>query len=192
MKKENKYQIKLLGYFFALLLLIPAIGAKAEPGLNSAGLMVGQIWPSGEIGKDVDSAVAPGLFYEYEASDVFSLYTSAVKSTHTDGNLKLLTTSLGMKAHLVYLDKLSPYAIVGAGLYFAKKHIAATDEEAQKTLFGLQVGLGMDLDLSDRVFMGLEFDIHNLFAGHVTLPKNGKTEVSGRWAGFFLHAGLHF
>ncbi len=176
----------LLGFFFSAPL------AQAEPGDHAAGLMVGQTWPSGEIGQDVDGNVAPGIFYEYTASDVFSLYASAVNSSHSDGHLKLFSTNVGMKAQLFYLDKLSPYALVGAGLYFVKKRITRTNEVADKTNFGLHLGLGADLDLSDRFFIGLQFDIHNLFTGTVSLPANGRTEISGRWTGFFLKGGVRF
>lgn len=177
--------IGLLGIFF------PFFGFAAE-GDHAAGLMVGQVWPSGEIGKDVDASVAPGIFYEYSASDVFSLYTSAEKSSHSDGKLKITSTSLGMKANLLYLDKLSPYVMVGAGLYFVKKRVGAALEEANKTLFGLHLGFGGELDLSQRFFVGLEMDIHNLFTGAVTLPTAGRTEISGRWTGFFLRGGVRF
>jgi opacity protein-like surface antigen len=134
--------------------------------------------------------VAPGLFYEYAASDVFSLYASAVHSSHSDEALRLWSTNLGMKANLVYFDKLSPYALVGAGLYFVKKKYGA--ETASKTNFGFHLGLGADLDLSERFFIGLEFDIHNLFSSTVTLPVAGRQEISGRWTGFFLKGGVRF
>lgn len=152
--------------------------------------MIGQVWPAGEIGKNVDANMAPGIFYEYTASDVFSLYASGVQSYHSDGLLKLLSTNLGMKANLVYFDKLSPYALVGAGLYTVRKRIGA--ETVKKTNFGLHLGLGAELDLSDLFFIGLEFDIHNLFSSTVTLANGGRQEISGRWTGFFLRGGVRF
>jgi opacity protein-like surface antigen len=178
----------LFGFFFSLF-------AHAADGDQAAGLMVGQVWTSGEIGKDVDGAVAPGIFYEYGASDIFSLYASAISSKHNDGMLKLTSTNLGMKANLLFLDKLSPYALVGAGLYFVKRQISIAPvppAEAKKTVFGLQLGVGAELDLSRRFFVALELDIHNLFSGSVTVPGYGKTEISGRWTGFFLKSGVRF
>ena len=178
--------VALLGIFFPIF-------ASAAEGDHAAGLMVGQVWPSGEIGKDVDAAVGPGIFYEYGASDVFSLYAEAVKSSHSEGNLKVTSTSLGMKANLVYLDKLAPYAMLGAGLYFVNKRVGPVSQFlAKKTLFGLHLGLGAELDLSQRFFLGLELDIHNLFTGSATVPGYGKTEISGRWTGFFLRGGVRF
>ncbi len=189
MKVPSQYRTKLLGFIFALFLPLTPL-AHGEAGDHAAGLMIGQVWPSGEIGKDVEGNVAPGLFYEYTASDVFSLYASGIKSTHSQGNLKLLSTNVGMKANLVYFDKLAPYALVGAGLYFVKKRIGA--ETAEKTNFGIHLGLGAELDLSELFFIGLEFDIHNLFAGSVHLPVAGAKEISGRWTGFFLRGGVRF
>lgn len=184
-----KYSAILLTGLLGFLFSAPSFAATGD---HAAGLFVGQVWPSGEIGKDVDSTVAPGIFYEYAASDVFSLYAQAIHSNHSDGNLKLTSTSLGFKAHLIYFDRLAPYAMLGAGLYFPKKLILATQETATKTNFGLHLGVGAELDLSDRFFIGLQFDIHNLFAGKVTLPRNGSTEISGRWTGFFLRGGVRF
>lgn len=182
MKPKNIW-LSLLGFFISL----PALAAS---GNHSAGAMIGQVWPAGEIGKNVDSAVAPGLFYEYAASDVFSVYSSAVRSSHTDGAMRIFSTNVGIKANLVYFDKLAPYAIVGAGLYFVKKNIGA--EIAQKTNFGLLLGVGAELDISEMFFMGLQLDIHNLFASRTNLPVAGRTEISGRWTGFFLRGGVRF
>lgn len=174
----------LLGFIFS------ALPALAAPGDHSAGLMVGQVWPAGEIATGIDGTVAPGIFYEYGASDVFSLYASGVQSSHDEGLLKLTSTNVGIKANLVYFDKLSPYALVGAGLYFVNKRFGL--ETAKKTNFGLHLGLGAELDISERFFMGLEFDVHNLFSGTVTLPGAGRKEISGRWTGFFLRGGVRF
>lgn len=180
---------RLLGIFI-FSALVGASPAPAAVGDHSVGLMVGQVWPAGEIGKDVDAAVAPGLFYEYAASDVFSLYASGIRSNHSDGNLKLTSTNVGIKANLFYFDRLAPYALLGAGLYFVDKRFGP--ETASKTNFGLHLGLGAELDLSDRFFVGLEFDLHNLFTSTVTLPGRGRTDISGRWTGFFLRGGARF
>lgn len=177
----------LFGFFFS------PFAARAADGDQAAGLMVGQVWTSGKIGEGIDGAVAPGIFYEYGASDIFSLYASGVTSKHNDGALKLTSANLGMKANLLFLDKLSPYALVGAGLYFVKRTLGPPNlEEAKKTVFGLELGLGAELDLSQRFFVGLELNIHNLFSGSVNLPAHGKTEISGRWTGFFLKGGVRF
>jgi opacity protein-like surface antigen len=163
--------------------------AAAGPGTHTIGVMVGQVWPAGEIGKDVDAAVAPGLFYEYSSSDVFSLYASGIHSNHSEDNLKITSTNVGIKANLFYFDRLSPYALLGAGLYFVNKRFG--NEIASKTNFGLHLGLGAELDLSDHAFVGLEFDLHNLFTSRATLAQ-GKVDVSGRWTGFFLRGGYRF
>lgn len=179
--------IGLLGFLFSLSL---APLAKAEPGDHSAGLMLGQVWPAGEIATNVDGNMAPGIFYEYTASDVFSLLASGVQSKHSDGLLKIFSANVGMKANLVYFDKLSPYAIVAAGIYNVKKRYGA--ETISKTNFGLQLGLGAELDISERFFIGLQFDVHNLFSSNVTLANGTRQEISGRWTGFFLRGGVRF
>lgn len=181
-----------------LLLLVFAtflpFSALAGPeGGHAAGLMVGQVWPNGDIGNGLEGNAAPGLFYEYGASEVFSGYAQVVPSSHNEGVLKVTATSVGMKAHLVYYDKLAPYVMVGAGLYFVNREVGdAVRERAKKTVFGVHLALGGELDLSDMFFVGLQFDIHNLFSGSTTTPVNGKTEISGRTTGFFLRGGVRF
>jgi opacity protein-like surface antigen len=184
--------IRSLGFLFLGLLL--ACPASAESGDHSVGLMVGQVWPAGEIGRDLDGTVGGGLSYEFAASEVFSLYAQGVHSSHNEGALKVTSTNLGMKAHLVYYDKLAPYVLVGAGLYFVKKNVAPppVPETAEKAVFGFHLGLGAELDVSEIVFVGLEFDIHSLFAGTATTPSGRRVEISGRWTGFFLRGGVRF
>jgi opacity protein-like surface antigen len=164
--------------------------AFAEAGDHSVGLTIGQSWPAGEIGQGLDGALTGGLFYEYAASDVFSVYASGLRGSYNEGALKLTSTNVGIKANLFYIDKLSPYAMLGAGLYFVDKQYGS--ERAEKTNFGLHLGLGAELDLSEMFFMGLEFDVHNLFSSTVNLPIRGRTEISGRWSGFFLRGGVRF
>jgi opacity protein-like surface antigen len=189
MKLSNK-SCRTLGYFFAFFLSLPCFAAVEDP--HSVGFLIGEAWPSGQIGGNIDGAVAPGLFYEYAASDVFSLYASGMKSNHDDGQLKLLSTDLGFRANLVYYDKLTPFVDFGMGLYFVNKIVGVANETASKTLFGMNLGLGADLDLSNRFFVGMMLSIHQMFSGATTLPVNGRTELSGRYAGFFLRGGVRF
>lgn len=175
------------------MLLCFASPAFAAEGDHSVGLLVGQVWPAGEIGKGVDGgAVAPGLIYEYAASEVFSVFAQGVRSEHEEGNLRILSTTAGIKAHLVYYDKLAPFVMVGAGLYSVRKNFTAPDEAAKKTVFGFHLGFGAELDISERFFAGLQFDIHSLFAGTAIMPSTRRAEISGRWTGFFLRGGVRF
>lgn len=183
-----------LSKLLCLLLFCAALFAFSKPAHaegHSAGLMIGQAWPSGDFGKNVDGNVAPGVFYEYAASDIFSLYATGTRSSHSDETLKITSTDLGIKSNLVYYDKLSPFAFLAMGLYFVDKRLT-TREEAKGTLFGFNAGAGADLDLSDKFYLGMLFTLHNLFAKKVTLPIAGTTELSGRWAGFFLRGGFRF
>jgi len=178
------------------LLLLPSPSFAANGGNDhphTVGLMVGQTWAAGEIGKDFDGgAVAPGLFYEYEASDVFNLYAQGLFANFNDGILKDNSANVGIKAHLVYYDKLAPYVLVGAGLYFVNRAVSAPSETASKTVFGFQLGAGADLDIGERFLVGLELDVHTLFAGTAVTPSTKRVEISGRQTGFFLRGGVRF
>ena len=185
----TQFRIFLISYF---LLVPPSLALANEEYPHAIGLQIGQAWPAGEIGKNREGALVPGFFYEYMASDVFSLSANLYRSSHNDGALKLNSATVGIKANLVYFDKLSPYATLGAGLYGVKNQVGAARETASKTVFGLALGVGADLDLNDQWFIGLLFNIHNLFSGSVNLPVNGRTEISGRWSGFLLRGGFRF
>lgn len=202
--KSKDYTIKLLGYFFALSTAL-TIGISAglsgsaeaaskggSTGTHAVGLKVGQIWPTGNIGQGVDPAVKPGIFYEYGASDVFSIHAGILPTSFSEGALSVFVTHASMKAHLFYFDRLAPYVMVGAGVYGVSQKVGAAQETAKKTVFGIHLGFGADLDLNDKIFMGLGLDIHNLFTGTVTLPSNGRTEISGRLAAFLVHGGYRF
>ena len=194
--KSRDNATKLLGYFFALILLCPICSAASKGssivGTHSVGIKVGQVWPTGDIGKGVDPAVKPGIFYEYGASDVFSIQAGVLPTSFSDGALSVLVTHASMKAHLFYFDKLAPYVMVGAGVYSVSQKISVTQETAEKTVFGIHLGFGADLDLNEAICMGLGLDIHNLFTGTVNLPRNGRTEISGRLAAFLVHGGYRF
>jgi opacity protein-like surface antigen len=103
-------------------------------------------------------------------------------------------SALGIKANLIYYDKLSPYALLGMGLYFVDKEFVTNSirERAKKTLFGLQFGVGADLDISDLFFAGMGFHLHNMFSNNVTLANAGRVELSGREAILFFRAGVRF
>lgn len=189
---ENQVKTFCLLLFIAITLFAANAYAAGNDKPHSAGFIVGQAWPSGEIGKDVDGNIAPGIFYEYEASDVFSLYSSYLRSSHSAGKLRIGSADLGIKANLVNYDKLSPYAFLGMGLYFVDKKVGAANELASANLFGFNFGAGADLDLSDIFYIGMFFSFHNMFAKNIALPVAGNTELSGRWAGLFLRGGVRF
>lgn len=185
-------KLVLLGFLITALFLSVVSNVGATEGDHSVGLMVGQAWPSGDLGQNMEGAVVPGIFYEYAASDVFSVYAEGLRSTHSNKALKLTTYAVGIKSVLIYIDKLAPYALLGMGLYDVTKTVGTARETAGKTLFGFNLGLGADLDLNERVFMGMAFQLHNVFSGSVDLPVNGRTELSGRWSGLFIRGGFHF
>lgn len=166
-------------------------GPSSSANRHSAGLQFGQVWPAGKIGDGVDGSTAPGLFYEYSASNVFSLQVSVVRSSHND-RVKLFSTAAGIRANLTYFDKLVPYAFGGVGLYFVDRQPLRTTSNLKTTNFGVNLGLGADLDLGDSFFVGLWIGLHNLFSARGTLPSGASEENSGRWSAFFIRAGVRF
>jgi hypothetical protein len=177
---------------FFVLLTSPLAFAVDKEGNNAIGPIVGQIWPSGDIGKNAEGNVGYGLSYEYEAGDVFAAYGNWITSSHSDGNFKQNAFSAGIRSNLVYLDRLTPFAFLGLGLNTIKKIPPGMTAPASATLFGINLGVGADLDLNERFFFGLIFDLHNYFSKTITLSNGSRYEVSGRWAGLFLRGGVRF
>ncbi len=173
----------------------------ASPGneihSHSAGLQFGQVWVTGDFVEEALSTTAPGLFYEYRASDVFALkidlkWISLKQGLHND-RLSIFSSTAGIRANLVYYDKLVPYAAFGVGLYFVDKSTPdSPGEDLSTSNFGVNLTLGSDLNLSDRAFVGLALTLHQLFSDTATLPNDTKTDVSGRWSSFLLRAGMRF
>ena len=166
------------------------VSASSGPLKHVAGVQFGQIWPAGTIGVDVDSTTAPGLFYEYSASEAFALHADFIRNKHDD-KLTVFSTTAGIKANLVYYDQLVPYAFGGVGIYFVDKQVNTPPEDASSTNFGVNMGLGADLDLGNQFLVGLYLAIHNLF-GSKADTSAGKVDLSGRWSGFFIRAGMRF
>lgn len=181
-----------------LLTGLPLASAYAQGELkkHTAGLQVGQVWLAGEISENVENNIGYGALYEYTASDVFSAQASFMRSSH-DEILTITSTGLAFKANLFFYDQLVPYALVGMGLYFVNQDIIPAEsttpvETVSATVFGLNVGLGADLNLGEDVFSGMQFSLHNLFSSTQTTETLGKQEISGRFANFLIRAGYRF
>src|SRR3989338_46314 len=112
-------------------------GGGGGGGSHAAGLQFGQVWPAGKIGEGVDGSIAPGLFYEFSASQIFALQVNLTRSSHND-RLSVFTTAAGIRANLTFFDRLVPYAAGGVGLYFVnRKTVLAPIEDVDTTNFGL-------------------------------------------------------
>lgn len=170
-----------------------AAAGGSSGGNHSAGLQLGQVWPAGKIGQNqTDSSTAPGIFYEYAASQMFALQINVIRSSHGD-KLTLLAPTAGIKANLFYFDQLVPYAFAGVGLYFVDRQIGSSTARVSTSNFGVNLGLGADLDLGNSFFFGLWMGLHNLFSARKLVPQTGNLEEnSGRWSAFFIRAGMRF
>lgn len=165
--------------------------AKAEG--HAAGLQVGQVWLAGNISDNAENSIGYGAFYEYTASEVFALQVNLLRSSH-DEILTLTSSTVGFKANLFFYDQLVPYALLGMGLYFTSEDLSnsTVTENVSATVFGLNLGIGADLNLGEMFFAGFQFNLHNLFSSNVKTDNFGEVEVSGRWTGFIVRSGVRF
>ncbi len=174
LKKESK--------FFALFLLFfLSTPAWAENSPHTVGVRFGQVWPAGILGEGVNANTSPGLFYEYAASESFSLHSNITRSTHNE-LLYLTSATLGIRGNLFFVDQLVPYVSAGVGLYNAKK-------KDNTTHFGMNLSFGTDLDLNNTSLIGLSMEFHNIFASNASVDSG---EVSGSWISFLVRGGLRF
>jgi opacity protein-like surface antigen len=192
----QKLRFRLCVVFMALIvncvpLLSQAQQTSGSAGGHSAGLQFGQVWPAGLIGEGVDGSIAPGLFYEFAASQIFAMQVNLVRSSHND-KLTLFSSSAGIRANLTFFDRLVPYASAGVGLYFVERNLGAPNNNVETTNFGLNLGLGADLDLNESFFMGLSLGLHNLFSAKTKTAAGIERENSGRWSALFIRAGMRF
>lgn len=184
--------------FILFLFLFPLFFSFAPEGKaalsgsspHSLSLSVGQIWSAGNLSRDASSTVGSGILYEYAASDVFSMQAGLRRSEHQE-RLGILATTIGIRSNLVYYDQLVPYAFFGAGFYFASSPPEG-DNRVNSTHFGINFGVGADLELNHKFFLGLLLSIDNLFSDRAKTPDGQEMRLTGRFSSLLLRFGFNF
>jgi len=175
--------------------------APFTPGSHNIAVDLGQVFLMGDLAKYTDT-IGAQLHYTYGVSDLFAFDTSFGFSSHSGGQLSMLTLLPGMRLNMSWYDKVVPYAILGMGFYKPSYRVppgttgttatATADDSISSILFGLHVGPGVDLELSRNLFFGAALTFHHMFGTTQTLANGTPFNIGGTYTSFFLHIGATF
>jgi hypothetical protein len=161
------------------------------PGTHNLSVGVGQVFLLGSIGDRYEDAIGPSLNYTYGVSDLFAFHSNFSYHSHSSGDLSIWNLSGGVRANLMYFDQLVPYATVGLGFY-QPSYILPNKATVSGLLFGMQLGTGIDLMISNAVFFGAEFNYNTMFDSSKKDTSGTTQALGGAFASFMIHAGLTF
>lgn len=166
-----------------------------SPGSNNVALDLGQVFLMGDLGNHYSDSIGGQLHYTYGVSDLFGFDGSLGYSSHSDGGFSMATALMGLRTNLSYYDRLIPYAIYGLGFYkpsYSYENASNTGQDSvSPILFGLHLGLGVDLEITHQIFFGAALTLHDVFGSEDQTPA-GLISTGGTFASFLLHAGVTF
>lgn len=158
------------------------------PGSHNFGFEMGQAFLMGDLGDRYSGALRYQLHYTYGVSEVFAFESSIGYSSHSDGQFSMTNLNLGVRTNFTWFDRIIPYASVGLGFYRPSVQITPTTS-LSPVLFGLHLGPGVDLQLTDKLFFGTSITFNDVF-GTTKETAKGPIDVGGTFTTFLLHAGV--
>lgn len=161
-----------------------------SPGSNNVALDVGQVFLMGDLSESYSDNLGFQLHYVYGVSDIFGFDSSLGHSSHSDGTFSLTTFKAGLRTNLSWYDKVVPSFNFGLGFFRPSYQITPT-ADVSPVLFGIYLGPGIDLQMTDNLFFGASLTFHDIF-GKTERSVKGPKEVGGTFIAFFLHAGVTF
>lgn len=196
------------------------------PGSNNISLELGQVFLMGNLanggqnqpGKYEDN-IGQRLHYTYGVSDIFGFDAALGYSEHSEGNFSMLSLLTGVRTNVAWYDKFVPYGTVGLGFFKPTYELTdlrdlsngnnSTPTSLSSIVFGLHLGGGADLVLTDQIFFGAALTFHSAFgvtkmrpgvettknSNGVEVRSLGKSvpmELGGTFTSFLLHAGVAF
>lgn len=166
--------------------------APMSPGSHNLSVGLGQVFLFGDLGNSYENALGFQARYDYGVSDLFAFDSEFGYSSHSNGNFSTWHLTAGLRTNLVYLEQLVPFFSVGLGFYRPSfTYSTAANDTASSLLFGLQLGAGLDLFLTNSVFFGTKLTFHDMF--NSTKAVNGvNRDLGGTFMTFLIHAGVAF
>lgn len=174
-----------------------------SPGSHNVAIDLGQVFLMGKTGSMYSDSIGAQLHYTYGVSDMFAFDSSFGFSSHSDGAYSQTCLLAGMRTNLAWYDKVVPYLNFGMGFYkpsyeFTSKSGAGTAqktliETAAPVLFGLHMGPGVDLELTQSLFFGASLTFHDMFGTKKLVSSTvGEQDLGGSYTSFYLRAGVTF
>jgi len=161
------------------------------PGTHNLSVGVGQVFLMGDLSNHYDNAIGPEVRYTYGVSDLFSFHSNFGYHSHSAGTLSIWNLSGGLRANLMYFDQLVPFATVGLGFY-SPSYTYANGSTANSLLFGMQLGTGIDLLISNAVFFGANLNYNTMFSSSKKASDGTLQSLGGAFLSFMIHAGMTF
>ncbi len=160
-----------------------------SPGTHNLSLAVGQVFLLGSLTR-FENAIGPEIHYTYGVSDLFAFQSNFGYHSHSSGALSIWNLSAGLRANLAYFDSLVPFTKIGLGFY----HPSYSENNATVSglLFGMQLGTGIDLMISNSVFFGAQTTYNTMFDSSKKASDNSMRSLGGAYLSFMVHAGLTF
>lgn len=167
--------------------------APFAPGTHNLSLGVGQVFLLGELGNNYDNAIGPELHYAYGVSDLFAFESNFGYHAHSrnTSNVSIWNLSAGVRSNLMYFDRLIPYFNIDLGFYHPSFTYPVSGS-ASTTLFGLQLGMGLDLLISRSVFFGTALAYNDMFGSTKNDSSGVARSLGGSYLSFMIHAGYTF
>ena len=160
-----------------------------SPESNNLSLDIGQIFLMGDLAS-LDDALGIQTTYTYGVSRIFAFESSLGYSNHSNGKYSMLNLLGGMRLNLSNYDKVIPYLNGGLGFYRPSRQISNVGSTSA-TLFGVHVGGGADLIISQEMYFGASLNYHNLFSGNRTTA-TGPIDLGGSYINFMARVGYSF
>ena len=169
-----------------------------SPGSHNIAIDLGQVMLVGDLSKFQNNLGAQ-IHYSYGVSDLFAFDSSIGYSEHmvnplatsASGDfLSIANLQTGVRTNLNLYDKIIPYASFGVGFYKPSIRLTQTTD-ISSILFGLYVGPGVDLQISDRAFFGTSLTLNSIF-GSTIIAQGKPIDLGGTYMNFMVHAGVSF
>jgi hypothetical protein len=169
------------------------------PGSNNLSLDVGQVFLMGDLATQYNDDIGAQLHYTYGVSNLFGFDASLGYSRHSEGQFSMTTLLTGLRTNLAWYDKVVPYLVFGLGFYRPSYQMLLSDGSGGGTnssvapiLFGVHLGPGIDLALSEQIFFGASLTFHDVFGSNRSIGNNRTLDVGGTYTTFLLRAGVTF
>jgi opacity protein-like surface antigen len=150
---------------------IPEETQERIPGkvhAHSIGLGLGQTFLRSDFGANGNDKITPDLYYNYSASHSFDFVANLHYSEHTylDKKATIKGFALAIKGKVFQLDAFSPFVMGGFGFYLPsvkRLQSGILTETRTQLVFGVNAGAGVELQLNDKVAVGVLAHYHDPF-----------------------------
>lgn len=161
-----------------------------SPGSNNLAIEVGQVFLMGDLATNYEDNLGSQIHYTYGVSDMFGFDSSIGYSSHSEGKYSMTTLLTGLRTNLSWYDRVIPYAVFGLGFYKPSIEMTPTTS-ISPVIFGLHLGPGVDLQLTQELYFGAALTFHDMF-GTTKRTSQGIQDIGGTYTSFLVHAGMTF